>query len=147
MIWTGNMLGRGYLGPVVRTRVAGNTPPLFIPDGDWTWPRPEALGNLELFRHLAQQAGATSAVSLQPPDPHVELTTWRQGDQLRIVAIHTGPGMSYHRQLKLPAGYQVEQVKPDFRDWSLEQQSDGSAALIALPPFADCCTVSTQTSP
>lgn len=139
--WTGGMDGRGYLGPVKRYSVAGNTPPLFLPDGNWTWPRTEGMPLLAMVRGLIPESAMS--VRLDPPDPRVEVCIHRKDGELRVVLIHTSPGMHTTGTLVLsgePA--RVPEILADFDPRPAKViRRDGGNRCVQLPDFADCCTI------
>jgi hypothetical protein len=141
MVWTGRMDGRGALGPVRRMRVAGNTPPLFVPDGEWTWPRPEA--HCLLVDTWATPALKKLGVRLDPPDPTLEMCVYRKGDEYRVVLIHVGPGMHRGGRIVIAGpGTGSSEVMADFDPRNASQKGvDSGGTSIELPVFNDCCLV------
>lgn len=139
--WTGGMDGRGYLGPVRRYAVAGNTPPLFLPDGDWKWPRPEGIPLLTLIRELTAQA-APADVRLSPPDGFVELSVHHKGEERRLLLIHTGEGLHRGGDITFrTAGEGEPEVWADFDQRPAVTRRSGSEITLRLPDFADCCMI------
>lgn len=142
--WTGGLDGRGYLGPVVRMNVAGNTPPLFVPDGPWTWPRDEGLPLLELFRTLAGQCDALPPAVLDPPNPAVQVVCHRTSDALLVCLVHTGPGETWGNRLVAGGSWIGNvQVWADSEVIELDRPpevADGRTQVL-LPDFGDACLV------
>ncbi len=163
-VWTGGLDGRAYLGPVRRYRVAGNTPPLWLPDAFERWPRPEGLAALGVVREILRDAKALPAVRLDPPDPAAEISVWRKRDEWRIVLIHTGPGNHHGGELVfpetrpgqpecladfIPAEIPDRSAPDPYPSSLLDLQTipgarsvdDGAGVRVPLPPFRDVCIV------
>ena len=98
VVWTGGMDGGGYLGPVRRGRVAGNTPPLYLSADGAGWPRPEGAPLLELVRGILADAGAEPSVRIAPPDPTVEVVVYRRGGRAQGDPGPHGPGNASGRR-------------------------------------------------
>lgn len=160
LIHTGGMDGKGYLGPMRRYRVAGNTPPLFIPDEGLL--RPEGTIVLDTLRDAIARSGVVSSARLDPPDPSIEVAVYRKEDEYRVVLIHTAPGMHHGGTLVLkatethlnsdsnsgavskpePRSGSLPEVLADFepRPVKVAAVKDGEIR-IPLPTFSDCCAV------
>ena len=138
----GGMPGRRYLGPVRRYRVAGNTPPLYLPDGTGGWPREEGRPLLQAV-HAELLSADALPVRMPELDPTVEICPHRAGDEWRIVLVHTGQGMHRGGRLLVPGvGTHPPAVLADFEErsvtWELLDNGDG---MLTLPVFADSCLV------
>lgn len=142
VVWTGQKDGRVYLGRVRRTRVAGNTPPLYLPDGDWTWPRREGLPLLQMARDFAAEAGVLPSIRLEKADPTIEMSIFQKDDKWLVVLIHTGDGMHRGGRLVFPDSVVGEpEVLADFDPRPGKVTKSESGALLDLPIFSDSCLV------
>lgn len=140
--WTGGMDGRAYLGPVRRYAVAGNTPPLLLPDGEWTWPRAEGTPLLDMIRELTAAAHPEEG-RLDPPDPRVEMSVHRKGEEVRIMLIHTGPGLHTGGSVVFSSpGAAPATLLADFDPRPIETTaSEEGETILSLPDFADSCLI------
>ena len=122
--------------------MAGNTPPLFLPDGDWSWPRREGESLLRMLRGLALEADATPSVYLEEPDPSVEFSVYRTDGRWCVMLVHTGTGMHRGGHLVFPEFKECSpEVLADFDPRAVSTEGAETSGTLELPSFSDCCLV------
>jgi hypothetical protein len=146
VVFTGAMDGRTWLGPLHRTNVAGNTPPMYLPDPQRVEPLLLASERDRLARNLRDLLEASEALPpawIETADTNLDIAVYETADSVRAVLIHKGDGQHYRGAL-IARGVTAQEieVRADFeaRPVKTTVLPDGTCKL-ELPAFTDVCTV------